>query len=67
MNHFDNLIEEAAVLPRRYCHAPKTEDMFPNKSAREAARPSSSRPWMSRVLATSPLTSGSGLPLNTSL
>merc|ERR1711963_931626 len=53
MNHFDNLIEEAAVLPRRYCYAPKTEDMFPNESAREAARPSSSRPWMSRVLATS--------------
>jgi len=38
MNHFDNLIEEAAVLPRRYGYAPKTEDMFPNKSAREAAR-----------------------------
>merc|ERR1712193_443172 len=38
MNHFDNLIEEAAVLPRRYGYAPKTEDMFPNKSARESAR-----------------------------
>merc|ERR1711944_157951 len=38
MNHFANLIEEAAVLPRRYGYAPKTEDMFPNKSAREAAR-----------------------------
>ena len=36
--HFDNLIEEAAELPRRYGYAPKTEKMFPNKGARDAAR-----------------------------
>jgi len=36
--HFDNLIEEAAELPRKYGYAPKTNDMFPNRMARETAR-----------------------------
>jgi len=36
--HFDNLIEEAAELPRKYGYAPKTSDMFPNASARAQAR-----------------------------
>merc|ERR1712088_741303 len=60
MNHFDNLIEEAAVLPRR-----KTCSLTSLQGNQLGS--SSSRPWTSRVLATSPLTSGSGLPLSTSL
>merc|ERR1712156_1259269 len=36
--HFDNLIEEAAELPRKYGYAPKTEDMYRNDHVRRQAR-----------------------------
>ena len=36
--HFDNLIEEAAELPRMYGYAPKTSEMFKNEGLRKAAR-----------------------------
>merc|ERR1712095_168916 len=36
--HFDNLIEEAAELPRMYGYAPKTSEMYKNESLRKAAR-----------------------------
>ena len=35
---FDNLIEEAAELPRIYGYAPKTEALYPSQSLRLAAR-----------------------------
>ena len=36
--HFDNMIEEAAQLPRMYGYAPKSEDMFANAALRKSAR-----------------------------
>ena len=36
--NFDSLVEEAAVLPRKYGFAPKSSDMFPNEEARKKAR-----------------------------
>ena len=36
--HFDDMIEEAAQLPRMYGYAPKSEDMFSNQALRKAAR-----------------------------
>merc|ERR1712088_559484 len=36
--HFDDMIEEAAQLPRMYGYAPKSEDMFSNAQLRKAAR-----------------------------
>merc|ERR1711963_856132 len=36
--HFDDMIEEAAQLPRMYGYAPKSEDMFSNQDLRKAAR-----------------------------
>ena len=38
VTHFDNLIEEAAELPRMYGYAPKTSEMFKNEGLRKAAR-----------------------------
>jgi len=38
MNHFDNLIEEAAELPRMYGYAPKSEAMYSSEPLRKAAR-----------------------------
>merc|ERR1719232_243550 len=38
MNHFDNLIEEAAELPRMYGYAPKSEAMYSSPALRKAAR-----------------------------
>jgi len=38
--HFDDMIEEAAQLPRMYGYAPKSEDMFSNANLRKAARAS---------------------------
>ena len=36
--NFDALVEEAAVLPRKYGFAPKSSDMYPNEQARKKAR-----------------------------
>merc|ERR1711953_943560 len=36
--HFDDMIEEAAQLPRMYGYAPNSEDMFSNQALRKAAR-----------------------------
>jgi len=36
--NFDSLVEEAAVLPRKYGFAPKSSDMYPNEQARKTAR-----------------------------
>ena len=36
--NFDSLVEEAAVLPRKYGFAPKSSDMYPNDQARKKAR-----------------------------
>ena len=38
MAQFDNLIEEAAELPRIYGYAPKTEALYPSQGLRLAAR-----------------------------
>ena len=38
MNHFDNLIEEAAELPRMYGYAPKSDAMYSSEPLRKAAR-----------------------------
>merc|ERR1712165_261059 len=38
MAHFDNLIEEAAELPRMYGYAPKSEAMYSSRPLRMAAR-----------------------------
>ena len=36
--NFDALVEEAAVLPRKYGYAPKSSDMYPSDAARKKAR-----------------------------
>ena len=36
--NFDALVEEAAVLPRKYGYAPKSSDMYPSDDARKRAR-----------------------------
>jgi len=36
--NFDSLVEEAAVLPRKYGYAPKSSDMYPSDDARKRAR-----------------------------
>ncbi|KAK2147479.1 hypothetical protein LSH36_550g01013 [Paralvinella palmiformis] len=38
MKDFDTMIEEAAVLPRRYGFAPKSSDIYPNDAVRKEAR-----------------------------
>ena len=38
IDEFDQLIEEAAALPRRYGFAPKSEDMYPSEALRKEAR-----------------------------
>ena len=38
IDQFDDLVEAAAALPRRYGLAPKASDMYPTAAARKAAR-----------------------------
>merc|ERR1712012_1514010 len=38
MYHFHALVEEAAILPRKYGYAPKSSDMYPSDAARKKAR-----------------------------
>ena len=38
IDQFDDLIEQAAALPRKYGLAPKDTDMYPTEEARKAAR-----------------------------
>merc|ERR1711994_467851 len=38
IEHFDELIEQAAELPRKYGYAPKTENLYSNEELRKAAR-----------------------------
>ena len=38
IDQFDDLVEEAAALPRKYGYAPQASDMYPTAEARKAAR-----------------------------
>ena len=45
LSAFDQLIEEAAALPRKYGYAPTTESLYPTEDARKAGRSE----WFSKM------------------